>query len=94
MERPSFNGIKSRPFGRGFICRFLLFVRITVTNNAPGTDVVERNIRVGQRRCDELLGSLRSSATYIGALKLKEFSKRTTFLRVNRQLNTSLENHE
>jgi GMP reductase len=43
---------------------------------------------------DELLGALRSTATYIGALKLKEFSKRTTFLRVNHQLNTSLENYE
>ena len=43
---------------------------------------------------DELLGSLRSTATYIGALKLKEFSKRTTFLRVNHQLNTSLEHHD
>ena len=43
---------------------------------------------------DELFGSLRSTATYIGALKLKEFSKRTTFLRVNNQLNRSLENYE
>ncbi len=43
---------------------------------------------------DELLGSLRSTATYIGALKLKEFSKRTTFLRVNNQLNLSMERYE
>jgi GMP reductase len=43
---------------------------------------------------DELLGSLRSTATYIGALKLKEFSKRTTFLRVSSQLNRSLEEYE
>ena len=43
---------------------------------------------------DELFGSLRSTATYIGALKLKEFSKRTTFLRVNDQLNRSLESYE
>ncbi len=39
----------------------------------------------------DLFGSLRSTATYIGAKKLKEFSKRATFIRVNRQLNTSLE---
>lgn len=38
----------------------------------------------------ELLGSLRSTATYIGARRLKEFSRRATFLQVNRQLNTSL----
>jgi GMP reductase len=37
----------------------------------------------------DILGSLRSCATYIGARKLKEFSKRTTFIMVNRQLNTS-----
>jgi GMP reductase len=43
---------------------------------------------------DELFGSLRSTATYIGAVKLKEFSKRTTFLRVNNQLNHSLEKYE
>jgi GMP reductase len=43
---------------------------------------------------DELFGSLRSTATYIGALKLKEFSKRATFLMVNNQLNRSLEPYE
>jgi GMP reductase len=43
---------------------------------------------------DELFGSLRSTATYIGALKLKEFSKRTTFLLVNNQLNRSLEKYD
>jgi GMP reductase len=39
----------------------------------------------------DLFGSLRSSGTYIGARTLKEFPKRATFIRVNRQLNTSLE---
>ena len=43
---------------------------------------------------DELFGSLRSTATYIGAMKLKEFSKRATFLRVHNQLNLSLESYE
>ena len=43
---------------------------------------------------DELFGSLRSTATYIGALKLKEFAKRATFILVNRQLNRSLEQYE
>ena len=42
----------------------------------------------------ELLGSLRSTATYIGARSLKEFSRRTTFLLVNRQLNTSLAKYD
>jgi len=42
----------------------------------------------------ELFGSLRSTATYIGARKLKEFSKRATFILVNHQLNTSLEKYD
>lgn len=42
----------------------------------------------------ELFGSLRSTATYIGAIKLKEFSRRATFLMVNNQLNRSLEQYE
>ena len=36
---------------------------------------------------DEILGGLRSGMTYVGAEKLKELTKRTTFVRVNRQLN-------
>ncbi len=35
----------------------------------------------------EILGGLRSACTYVGARKLKELSKRTTFIRVARQLN-------
>lgn len=42
----------------------------------------------------DLFGSLRSTATYIGAKKLKEFPKRATFVRVNRQLNTVYESFE
>ncbi len=42
----------------------------------------------------DLFGALRSTGTYIGARKLKEFSKRATFVRVNRQLNTSLEQYD
>lgn len=40
---------------------------------------------------NELMGGLRSACTYVGASRLKDLSKRTTFIRVNRQLNTSLE---
>lgn len=42
----------------------------------------------------DLFGSLRSTGTYIGAKTLKEFSKRTTFIRVNRQLTTYLEQYD
>lgn len=42
----------------------------------------------------DLFGSLRSTGTYIGARSLKEFSKRATFIRVSRQLNTSLINYD
>jgi GMP reductase len=42
----------------------------------------------------DLFGALRSSGTYIGARTLKEFSKRATFIRVNKQLTTYLENYD
>lgn len=36
---------------------------------------------------NELLGGLRSACTYVGASKIKDLPKCTTFVRVNRQLN-------
>ncbi len=36
----------------------------------------------------DILGGLRSACTYVGAVKLKELSKRTTFVRVTQQINT------
>jgi len=36
----------------------------------------------------DVLGGLRSACTYVGAGKLKEMSKRTTFIRVTQQVNT------
>jgi GMP reductase len=41
-----------------------------------------------QETLQDILGGLRSTCTYVGARKLKELSKRTTFIRVNQQLNT------
>ena len=35
----------------------------------------------------DILGGVRSACTYVGANKLKELSKRTTFVRVTQQLN-------
>ena len=35
----------------------------------------------------DILGGVRSTCTYVGALKLKELTKRTTFIRVQEQLN-------
>jgi GMP reductase len=35
----------------------------------------------------DLLGGLRSSCTYVGASNLKQLSKCTTFIKVNRQIN-------
>ncbi|UCE32686.1 MAG: IMP dehydrogenase, partial [Burkholderiales bacterium] len=36
---------------------------------------------------DDILGGVRSACTYVGARRLKELSKRTTFVRVTRQVN-------
>lgn len=38
----------------------------------------------------EILGGVRSACTYVGASRLKELSKRTTFVRVSRTTNESL----
>ena len=42
----------------------------------------------------DLFGSLRSTATYIGARQLKEFPKRATFIKVSRQLTSYLEKYD
>ena len=42
----------------------------------------------------DMLGGLRSTCTYVGAARLKELSKRTTFIRVNTQLNEIFSRHE
>lgn len=42
----------------------------------------------------DLFGALRSTGTYIGAKRLKEFPKRATFIRVNHQLTTYLESFD
>ncbi len=50
---------------------------VTVPFHGP----VEQTVR-------DILGGLRSACTYVGARKLKELTKRTTFIRVNEQHNT------
>jgi GMP reductase len=39
------------------------------------------------RTVQDILGGVRSACTYVGARRLKELSKRTTFIRVTRQAN-------
>ncbi|XP_066124435.1 GMP reductase 1 isoform X2 [Saccopteryx bilineata] len=51
------------------------------TVEVPYKGDVENTIR-------DILGGLRSTCTYVGAAKLKELSKRTTFIRVTQQQNT------
>ena len=48
--------------------------------NVPYKGMVESTIL-------DILGGLRSACTYVGAQRLKELSKRTTFLRVTQQVN-------
>ncbi len=48
--------------------------------NVPYRGAVEKTIL-------DILGGLRSTCTYVGAERLKELSKRTTFIRVAQQLN-------
>jgi GMP reductase len=39
----------------------------------------------------EILGGVRSACTYVGARKLKELTKRTTFVRVSGQMNSAFD---
>lgn len=42
----------------------------------------------------DILGGIRSTCTYVGAQRLKELSKRTTFIRVSKQLNEAFTAYE
>jgi len=42
----------------------------------------------------EILGGLRSACTYVGADRLKHLTRRTTFIRVNRQRNTVFDEYD
>ena len=42
----------------------------------------------------DIMGGIRSSMTYMGAKKIKDIPKCSTFIRVNRQLNTIFNNNE
>ena len=54
------------------------------TVNVPYTGPVSETMQA-------ILGGVRSACTYVGANKLKDLPKRTTFVRVNRQLNDFFE---
>lgn len=43
---------------------------------------------IKDRTLQDILGGLRSACTYVGARRLKELSKRTTFIMVGQQINT------
>ena len=57
------------------------------TVEVPYRGPVEDTIR-------QILGGVRSCATYIGASKIKDMPKCATFVKVNRQLNTVFGNEE
>ncbi|MFZ4537934.1 GMP reductase [Propionivibrio sp.] len=54
---------------------------------AEGKDVLLDYRGAVEHTVQEILGGVRSACTYVGARKLKELSKRTTFIRVTQQLN-------
>jgi GMP reductase len=54
------------------------------TVNVPYTGPISETMQ-------SILGGVRSACTYVGADKLKDLPKRTTFVRVNRQLNNFFE---
>ena len=59
------------------------------TYRAPeGKRVVVPHVGTVNGVMQQILGGVRSACTYVGASRLKDLSKCTTFIRVNRQLNT------
>jgi len=54
---------------------------------AEGKDVLIDYRGPVENTVQDILGGVRSACTYVGARKLKELSKRTTFIRVTQQLN-------
>jgi len=54
---------------------------------AEGKEVLVPHRGEVARTAQEILGGVRSACTYVGARRLKELSKRTTFIRVAQQVN-------
>ncbi len=54
---------------------------------AEGKDVLILDRGPVEGTVQEILGGVRSACTYVGARRLKELTKRTTFVRVTQQLN-------
>ncbi|XP_047652370.1 GMP reductase 2 isoform X2 [Phacochoerus africanus] len=76
-QRPHHLGWRlqlSRRCGQGF------WASEGKTVEVPFKGAVEHTIR-------DILGGIRSTCTYVGAAKLKELSRRTTFIRVTQQVN-------
>jgi GMP reductase len=56
---------------------------------AEGKEVLVEYRGPVENTLQDILGGVRSACTYVGARKLKELTKRTTFVRVTQQLNES-----
>lgn len=54
---------------------------------AEGKEVLIEDRGSVHQTVQDILGGLRSTCTYVGARRLKELTKRTTFVRVSQQLN-------
>ena len=53
----------------------------------PLTDTAYNTVLKGRNTIQDILGGVRSTCTYVGAARLKELTKRTTFIRVREQEN-------
>jgi GMP reductase len=54
---------------------------------AEGKEVLIESRGSVEHTVQDILGGIRSACTYVGARKLRELTKRTTFIRVSQQLN-------
>ena len=67
------------------------FHRTVRLDNQPGKDVLIECKGPVAGTVQQILGGVRSACTYVGARRLKELTKRTTFVRVRSQANDVFE---
>lgn len=73
---------------RSILLRFILCLTLTFFRASEGKTVEVPYKGPVEMTVKDVLGGVRSTCTYVGAAKLKELSRRTTFIRVSQQLNT------
>ena len=88
VEEPGSGGRKMRFYGMSSRTAMEKYAGgVAEYRASEGKDVLIDYRGSVENTLQNILGGVRSACTYVGARKLKELSKRTTFIRVTQQLN-------